>query len=109
METAQDMSPQIRALVGKRVETSIGAVQVWESGDNFKVNVHRMLKDGNQNTTLTVARTGRVIDSKTVKSALEDVSASGQTNFPGDYDPITSPAIHSLRDVLRAVTEANKS
>ncbi len=108
METAQDMSPQLRDLVGQRVQTSIGTVGVREEGDGFRVNVHRILEDGNQNTTLVVGRNGRVIDAQTVKSAFEDLSASGQVSFGGDYEPVSSPAIHSLRDVLRAVTEARK-
>ncbi len=108
MEIAQDMSTQLRDLVGTRVQTSIGTVKIREDGDGFSVNVHRILEDGNQNTTISVGRNGRVIDSQTVKSAFEDVSASGQVSFGGDYEPISSPAIHSLRDVIRAVTEVSK-
>lgn len=113
METAQDINTQLRSLVGSSAQTSIGKVTIREAGDGFEVNVHQILEDGNLNTTLSVGRNGRVIESQTLKSSFEEVSASGQTSFGalsmGYSDPVVSEAKYSLRDVLSAVTEARRA
>jgi hypothetical protein len=112
METAQDMTTQLRDLMGQRVDTASGKVEVRADGEGFRVTLHEILIDGNQNTTFLVGGNGRVTQSETVKSAFEDISPSGQANFGslsmGYFEPVVSEAKYSLRDVLRAVTDARK-
>ena len=110
METAQDMNTQLRGLIGERVRTAIGMVKVRKDGDGVEVNVHRILPDGNLNTTFSVGSNGRVINSQTVMSAFTE--ENGEVSFGalsvGYYEPVVSAAIHSLREVLNAVAEARK-
>ncbi len=81
-----------------------------KDGDGVEVNVHRIRPDGNLNTTFSVGSNGRASNSQTVKSAFTE--ENGEVSFGalsvGYYEPVVSAAMHSLRDALKAVTEARK-